>query len=155
MEEIKEKLRNREKQLLKLKKDKERALRSAPEGALRINVNGNRVQYYHRTDSKDLNGVYIKEKDFRIAQKLAQKDYDKKILRNAEQENKAIQKFFAADPEKHVEEIYESLHAQRQKLILPIKDSDEEYIRNWENVEYEGKKFYEDTPELYTARGEN
>ena len=155
MEEIKEKLRNREKQLLKLKKDKERALRNAPEGSLRVNVNGNRIQYYHRTEPKDLNGVYIKEKDFRIAQKLAQKDYDKKILRNAEQEIKAIQKFFAADPEKHVEEIYESLHAQRQKLILPIKDSDEEYIRNWENVEYEGKKFYEDTPELYTARGKN
>ena len=105
MEEIKEKLRNREKQLLKLKKDKERALRNAPEGLLRVNVNGNRIQYYHRTEPKDLNGVYIKEKDFRIAQKLAQKDYDKKILRNAEQEIKAIQKFFAADPEKHVEEI--------------------------------------------------
>ena len=154
MEEIKVKLRNREKKLLKLKKDKERALRNAPEGSLRVNVHGNRIQYYQRTEPKDLNGVYIKEKDFRIAQKLAQKDYDKKILHTAEQEIKAIQKFFSANPERHVEEIYESLHVQRQKLVLPIRESDEEYIRNWESVEYEGKRFYEDAPELYTAKGE-
>ena len=154
MEEIKKKLINREKQLLKIKKDKERALRNVPEGSLRVNINGNRIQYYHRTDPKDLNGVYIKEKDFQIAQKLAQKDYDMKVLRTAEQEIKAIQKFFSTNPERHVEEIYESLHAQRQKLVLPIKESDEEYIRNWESVEYEGKRFYEDAPELYTARGE-
>lgn len=110
MEEIKEKLRNREKQLLKLKKDKEKALRNAPEGFLRVNVNGNRIQYYQRADPKDLNGVYIKEKDFRLAQKLAQKDYDKRVLRAAEQEIKAIQKYFSANPKRHVEEIYESLH---------------------------------------------
>lgn len=154
MEEIKENLRNREKQLLKLKKDKEKALRNAPEGFLRVNVNGNRIQYYQRTDPKDLNGVYIKEKDLRLAQKLAQKDYDKRVLRAAEQEIKAIQKYFSANPKRHVEEIYESLHEQRQNLVLPIKESDEEYIRNWESVEYEGKCFYEDVPELYTARGE-
>ena len=154
MEEIKEKLKKREKQLLKLKKDKEKALRNVPEGSLRVNVNGNRVQYYQRTDSKDLNGIYIREKDHRLVQKLAQKDYDKRILCAAEQEMKAIQKYFSANPKKHVEEIYESLHIQRQKLVLPIKASDEEYVRNWENVEYEGKRFYEDTPELYTARGE-
>ena len=42
MEEIKKKLINREKQLLKIKKDKERALRNAPEASLRVNINGNR-----------------------------------------------------------------------------------------------------------------
>lgn len=57
MEEIKKKLINREKQLLKIKKDKERALRNVPEGSLRVNINGNRIQYYHRTGNKSYSKI--------------------------------------------------------------------------------------------------
>ena len=154
MEEIKKQLKEREEQLLKIKKEKEKALKHVPEGMLRINSYGGRTQYYHRIDPKDLNGVYIKDKDLRIAQKLAQKDYDKKVLRAIEQELKAIRKYLSSNPSKLPEEIFESLHRERQKLVIPIKETDEEYIRNWEAVEYEGKRFYEDAPELYTAKGE-
>ncbi len=154
MKEIEKSLKEREKHLLKIKKEKEKALKHAPEGFLRVNSYKNRVQYYYRTDSKDLNGVYIKDKDIRLAQKLAQKDYDKKVLCAAEQELKAIQKYFSSCPSTYTEEIYESLHVERQKLIIPVEETDEEYIKNWEAVEYEGKRFYEDAPELYTAKRE-
>ena len=48
MEEVKNLLEAREKQLLQLKKEKEKALKSAPEGSLRICMHGNKTQYYHR-----------------------------------------------------------------------------------------------------------
>ncbi len=64
MEEIRKRLLEREKELTKIKKDKERALKHVPEGSLRISSHENRTQYYYRNDPKDLNGVYIKEKDF-------------------------------------------------------------------------------------------
>lgn len=154
MEEVKNLLEAREKQLLQLKKEKEKALKSAPEGSLRICRHGNKTQYYHREDPKDCNGVYIREKEITLAQKLAQKDYDKKVLTSIEKELNAINKYLSCYPDVGAEQVYEKLHKERQKLIMPIEESDEEYVSNWEAVEYQGKEFYEDTPEFYTAKGE-
>ncbi len=154
MEEMENRLRAREQYLVKLIKQKEKALAKAPEGLLRISNSGNHTQYYHRTDPKNFNGTYIKEKNFSFVQKLAQKDYDKKILQSAEKELKAIRSFFDKYPRLNPEEIYGSLHTERQKLIIPIKEDDQHFIKNWESVEYESKGFYSSIPELYTSKGE-
>jgi len=154
MEEIKVMLEEREKYLLQLKNDKENALKNVPEGHLRVCQSGNRIQYYKRTNPKDFNGDYINEEEIQIAYQLAQKDYDKKVLQTAEQELKAIQKYKSKYPTKTPEQIYESLHKARQKLIFPIKETDEQFIARWEAVKYQRKAFYDGTPELYTAKGE-
>ena len=154
MEEIKTMLEEREKYLHLLKEEKVRALKSAPEGSLRISRYRNKFQYYMRTDPKECNGTYIREEDMKTAYQLAQKDYDQKILKSIEKELRAIQKYKEAYPDKTIEQIYESLHPARQRLILPIRESDEEYITQWESVEYKGKDFCYDTSEHYTAKGE-
>ena len=154
MEQIKEILRKRETQLQQLKKDKEKTLSKAPDGSLRLCQHRDKVQYYHRTDPKDFNGVYIKEKDIELAKKLAQKDYDKKVLVSAEKELNAINKFFSNCPDKSVEQIYDNLHEGRKKIITPIMETEEQYVHNWQAEIYQGKDFYEDTPELYTMKGE-
>lgn len=154
MDQVRNLLEARENQLLQLKKEKEKALKSAPEGTLRICRHGNKTQYYHREDPKDCNGVYIKEKEMTLAQKLAQKDYDKKVLSSVEKELAAIHKYVSAYPKESAEQVFEKLHKERQKLIMPIQESDEEFVCNWEAVEYQGKDFYGDTPEFYTAKGE-
>ena len=154
MESIRHLLETRQKHLLRIKKEKEKALLTAPEGALRICSHGNRTQYYQRNDSKDYNGIYIREKDINVAQKLAQKDYDQKVLRAVGKELNAIDKYFGNYPEKNVEQVYESLHRERQKLIEPIMETEEQYVQRWERVNYQGKEFYEDTPEFYTSKGE-
>ena len=64
MEEIRNLLKEREKYLRGLKSEKEKELKAAPEGLLRVCNSRNRIQYYHRTNPKDFNGVYIKEKKF-------------------------------------------------------------------------------------------
>lgn len=154
MEEVKKRLKARERELITLKMEKEKALRHAPEGHLRVCNSNNRTQYYYRTNPEDFNGTYLKEEEFSLAKNLAQKDYDQKVLKAAEKELKAIEKYFSKYPKKNVEEILESLHKERQKLIVPITESDQEYIKGWESVEYEGKGFRETMPELLTARGE-
>lgn len=154
MEQIKNLLEARGNQLQQLKKEKEKSLANAPEGSLRLCKHGNKTQYYHRNNPKDFNGVYIKEKDVGLARKLAQKDYDKKVLCSAEKELNAINKYLSSCPDKSVEQIYESLHEARQKIITPIMEPDEEYIRKWEEEKYQGKEFHEGIPELYTLKGE-
>lgn len=152
--EMKHVVEQRRKQLLQWKKEKEKALVKVPEGFLRICCHGDRTQYYRRKDSKDLNGVYLREKEMDVARKLAQKDYDRKVVRAVEEELRAIDKFLSDYPVKNVEKIYESLHKERQKLVLPIKKTDWQYRQEWEGITYEGKEFYEDEPEFYTAKGE-
>ena len=154
MEQMKDLLKEREKYLLQLKSEKEKTLKTAQEGLLRICNSRSRTQYYQRTDPKDFNGVYIKEKDISLAQGLAQKDYDQKILRAAEKELESIKKYLTNYPEINVEQVYESLHKERQKLIIPIKETEEQYIQKWKAIEYEGKGFTEETPEFYTGKGE-
>lgn len=154
MEQIKRMLKEREKELLRLKKEKEKALIKVPEGKLRVCHNDKRTRYYHRKDVKDFNGTYIKEKDHKLAQALAQKDYDEKVLEVIGKELKAIEKYNKNYPKKNAEEIFQLLHKERQKLIIPIQESDEEFINNWEAEEYNGKEFYMNIPEFYTAKGE-
>lgn len=95
MEQIKDLLEARGNQLQQLKHEKEKASAKAPEGSLRLCKHGNRTQYYHRNNPQDFNGIYIKEKDMGLARKLAQKDYDKKVLCSVEKELNAISKYLS------------------------------------------------------------
>lgn len=154
MEQIKEILQKRATQLQQLKKEKEKSLAKAPEGSLRLCQHGDKIQYYHRNNPKDFNGVYIKEKNIELAKQLAQKDYDKKVLGSAEKELDAINKFFLICPDKSAEQIYENLHEGRKRIITPIIETEEQYVQNWQEEIYQGKAFQEDMPELYTEKGE-
>ena len=154
MEHIKNLLEERKTYLLKLKKKKEKALNNTPEGSLRLCSSGNRTQYYHRKNPKDSSGIYICQKDIQLARKLAQKDYDHKVLRAAEKELCAIGRYLKTYPAFNAEEIYESLHKDRRTLISPIIETDTQLIQRWNAVTYQSKEFYGETPEFYTARGE-
>lgn len=153
MEEVKEMLEARKNYLLQIKKEKESALATVPEGRLRICSHGNKAQFYYRTDPKDFNGVYIRDNDVKFAELLAQKDYDQRVLRAVDKELKVINKFFSDYPDTNAEQVYEKLHGERQKLVLPIKKSDQQYIREWESVKYHEKEFYEDDPVFHTVEG--
>jgi len=154
MENIQGMLKERANMLKKLKKEKEKSLQTAPEGYLRIGKNKDRVQYYHRTNPKDFTGKYLTKGEKELAQILAQKDYDKKVLNSAEKELDAIEKYFSKIPVASAEELYDALHEERKKLVVPIIEPMEEFAEEWQNVQYKGKEFDEDVPEIYTAKGE-
>ena len=154
MEEIKKQLKTREQYLLQLKKEKQKALLAVPEGSLRICSRKGKAQFYERRDPKDFNGVYIREKDVSIAKALAQKDYDKKVLRATEEELDAINKYLKVYPKISPEDIYGDLHMERQKLVVPIRETDEQFVANWQKVPYEGKEFFDNDAKYYTALGE-
>lgn len=134
--------------------DKRRKLLNAPEGFLHISCVGDNVQYFKKLNSTDASGKYIRKEDKQIAIELAQRDYDRQVLRAAEKELHVIQKYLSKYPRILPEQIYETLHKERQKLVCPIWESDEEYIRRWEEVSYQGKGFGDKTAEFHTAKGE-
>lgn len=154
MRKIEEELRVRQKELQKIKDEKEKALECAPPGHLRINASQGNTHYYHRTEPKDLSGKYIRKRDMEFIRALAQKEYDQKVLRSVDNELKGIEAYLRKASQISPEEIFEELHQEKKKLVVPIRISTEEYIRRWQNVKYESKGFEEDAVEIYTAKGE-
>lgn len=154
MEQIRNRLQEREKYLSRLIGEKKTDLVNAPEGFLHVCSGGKKTQYYKKENSKDAAGTYIREKDKYIARELAQRDYDKQVLRSAEKELHAIRKYLSGYPALCPEQVYGNLHKERQKLVCPIRESDAEYIQKWDDVQYQGKGFNEKTAEFYTAKGE-
>lgn len=154
MNRVKMELENRKKELLQLKREKEQALKGVPKGTLRISCSQGRTQFYYRREKEDRQGTYIAEKEQNLIKRLAQKEYDQKVLRAVEKELRIVERCMVGYQLTEPEYIYEQLHMERRKLIIPIQVPDEEYIKQWENVEYQGKGFAEDAPEYYTAKNE-
>lgn len=152
MEELKRSLKERRKYLLKLKTEKNKAIKNGVKGKLRISCHGKRIQYYWRSGPKDVNGTYLK--DIYVAQKLAQKEYDTQIIRLAEKEIVVIDKFLGNYPKINSEEYYTTLHPERRKLLNPIIETEEQFVERWRSFNFKGKDFSQEIPELYSARGE-
>ena len=133
---------------------KEKSLQHVPPGTLRCILNGNRVQYYHRTDPKDTTGTFIRAKDRKLAMGLAQKDYDQRILKMAKKELKLIKQLEDCYRKRGIDDLYENLHPLRRELVIPICPTDEMYVNQWKEKEYVRKDFYGDTSEYHTVKGE-
>ena len=80
MEKILESLKQERYELQQLDKKLEKALSKKVEGALGCVKKGNAVQYYHITkENGSEKRKYIKKRDIKLAEKIAQYDYDEKI----------------------------------------------------------------------------
>ena len=89
MQDIFNKLLERKNYLLKMIDQTEKQLINIPEGNLRIVSNhsvSKKPRYYLRTNPSDQNGTYIKKEDRDIIYKLAQKDYNQRVLDAARNE---------------------------------------------------------------------
>ncbi len=125
-----------------------------PEGCLNICNSQNRKQYYHRPDCNSASLKYIKKSEIDYIKQLAQKDYHQKALKSAEKELRAIEWYMSMSPKYSYEEIFSHLKAERQELVIPLVETEKQFVERWSALEYNGRYFNEDVPELYTAKGE-
>lgn len=153
MKELKDLLLEEKVKLEKIIKETKGRLAIAPEGTLRLSKCQKRVQYYQYTGDKK-KGVYITKDNLELAQKLAQKSYDERVLRPAEKRYAQILNLIKDYEEDELEKIYLQEHIERQKLICPVELTWEQKLNEWEKKEYRGKVFQEGTPVILTEKGE-
>ena len=134
-------------------KDTKVRLAQAPEGRLRLSRTQDYLQYYQCTE-QNKRGIYIAKNNQELAQKLAQKSYDEKLLRLAEKRYSQIKKLVEHYEDDELEKIYQQEHAERQKLIRPAEVTWEQKVSEWKQKEYKGKEFQEGTPVILTEKGE-
>ena len=136
-----------------------KALKKAPEGTLRISSCRGVIQYYHRQIPEDSRGTYITAANQVLAQKLAQKDYNRHLVKSLKKEIRLLQstltqlqKMEKSQEAAHV--LIKSFHPLRQELIIPATLSNEQYAAAWLAQKYKGRSFAADTPPLLTSKGE-
>lgn len=154
MKHIVEELKQRRAYYVQIQRQATKSLANAPkEGRLRVATNKGNYQYYLVTEQYDTKGKYLTKKNRNIAKQLAQRDYDKAIVRHTNECISAIDKLLYSIPQISLGDIYCNIPGKRS-IITPYELSDEEYVKQWEAVKYTGKGFDEGVPEIYTIKGE-
>lgn len=134
--------------------EKEKMLKKAPAGHLRIAQKGRCTRYFHVTDKSSEWGDYLPDSEKTLIDALAQKDYDMAACTELRRELEVIDRFCKSYHPERVDELYMKLHERRRSHVKPLLLSDEEYARRWQAVTYAGKPFAADAKLLLTARGE-
>ena len=158
-----------EKRIFKLSKlisEKTAALQHAPQGSLRISGRCSSVsrdvpaeglpyaQFYYLQSPGEKSGRYLHVNETAMIQALAQKRYDQKVLRTAQEELKILLQLQKRSVLPCAEEIYSGLSPRRKQLVTPVELTDQDYILQWEKLAYTPKPLSEGTPDYYTSKGE-
>ena len=132
-------------------------LRNAPEGILRVISKRNSNYFYRRQNTQDKIGKYVSKKDLPLIKALAQKEYNLKALhqtsRNIHCLNSILSDLRKYDSN-YLIKIFQSLPESRKSLIDPLFQTDEEYLKQWQAVAYQGKPFSNEAPVYCTSKGE-
>ena len=131
MQRIREELLKQKDELEVIMKSAEQFLMTAPEGNLRISKNQNTTQYYVITESGDTHGKYISKSKNNLIQTLAQKDYERKVLRMATKRKVELERALNCINDDELIKLYQSLSEPRRKLIHPYELTDKEYAASW------------------------
>lgn len=165
MKTVESVLREEKKQLEKIIEEAKKRLRLAPAGHLRVRAWKGVVEYYYnktdsssdagRLNSTSSNGRYLKKCEVILARNIAQRDYDTQVVKMAEERTKVISAFLKKYKKTNLKNIYQRMNIHRRKLLDVCVLSDEEYVKQWQNMKYEGKVFSDEVPEIITERGES
>ena len=142
-------------ELVNLLNLKLKAQKNLPEGHLRIEQKKGRrpAQFYHFTNPEDTHGDYIPAANHELARRLAQKDYDHKLIKLLQQQISIMERLIKITENK-ITSLYTKSCPARQKLINPVTLTDSQYVNSWQNITWQAKAFKDDTPEFFTGKGE-
>ncbi len=165
-------LENRLTQLKQVLVATQKRLANTPQGHLRVSQKGHNPEFYQITEPGDTHGSYIPQTKLPLARRLAQKDYDSRLIKMLKQEIRALQKYLAQtkggdcckasgassgrgiSPGSTLTALYTKLCPARQSLVTPITFTDAQYAAQWQAVSWTGLPFSPDSPDYTTARGE-
>ncbi len=127
------------------------------EGYLSISMIKGKPRFYHCL-GKDESGHdirrYMSADDMKAIERLAQANYDRKVVKAALHQLEVINRFIREYDPMAVRKIREDMSSVRQQLVIPEELSDAEYAEYWRNVEYVPGEFEIGAPVIMTDRGE-
>ena len=126
-------------------------LEHAPKGSLKLAHSNGTVQYNQLLDNKL---IYLNKDHMELVRALAQKGYDKKVLKVLEREVAVRKRRLREDPgAQTLLGVYEAMSPERRVLVEPLVLPVEEMARRWAAEPYEPKEFRPGDPEHYAKNG--
>ena len=140
-----------EEQIVKLNK----LLADQPEGFVRVSASDKRTQFYYYSGVNDQrNGKYMPKSEEERAKKIIVKEYHQKCKEVCVNRLKGVERMLKCAHSNDLNDVYTKMAEGKKPFITQIILDDEKYIEAWQAVEYEGKDFFDDIPEIRTDRGE-
>lgn len=127
---------------------------SFPQGTLRISNSGNRLRLYQKLEGGKPDGNYIPKKDRKLALQLAQKEYNRKFLNNAQRELQILENTIASLSRSNADSVFLNLNPSRQKLVTPYIMTDDLFENWWKTRPYKTNLYMESEKKYDTRRGE-
>ena len=154
-DQLTDQLKLRREELKQLLHKKIRALKTSPQGRLRVAQahDGRKIQYYHLIHSGETKGTYLPRSQHPLARRLAQKQYDQQLVRELQAQVRAIDRLIAACENK-ITALYKNLCPARQALITPVTLTASQYIEAWQNIQWQANTNCEDSLTYTTLRHE-
>jgi len=137
MENFMEKLKQKLAEFLDYLKKIQEFLKTSPKENLRICRKGNHFQYYIEKNKKR---IYLSKKNIGLAQKIAQRDYYKKLQPILIKNTKTLSNFISNYKPEKLEGCYTKLFQGRKLLVQPLFPDNETYAHSWQAKKYERKK---------------
>ena len=131
--------------------DIERKIDSLPPGRITVRTRGDK-SYYYLDGTVDENKYLGPGND--LIEKLVQKDYLKRVLKEARQELQAIERMLKIYPDTRAEDVFTLLPESRKSYATPINICDDSYAVKWMETPYKHKPFKKDAPVFKTLKNE-
>ena len=131
--------KNKRNELATILANVEGQLKYPPKGNLCVSKSHNTFQYYRSEEENPNKRYYLDKSKRNLAVALAQRDYNKKLLKELNDNLKKLDYFINAYKPQNLSACYEKLPQARKNLIKPIFISDSEYALLWQKKEYANK----------------
>lgn len=130
----------------------------APDGHLWASTSHGTFQY-RQVCEKGKSMRYMPKQEIAKAQKLAQKEYGNKVIEVAAKQKRIIDDLLHNPSygllHHSIKDVHSSLPPSKQFLIIPYELSDEEFVSQWKDFEYEGKSLSPGLSCYLTQNGEH
>lgn len=144
----------RKKTLEKIISYSERALKGAPEGALRCVRRGDKWLYFLRQKGHHDNGKYLNNSQTKLIKKLGQKRYNILLLKKAKAELINIDELIALYKNGKPEDTLDNISEAYRSIVTPIVEPDYVYAERWLSAEYPKNTYLDETKKFKTAKNE-
>lgn len=125
--------------------------KETPDGTLRVSKSNGVFQYYTIKNGKR---CYLRKKNLKMAQAIAQRDYNKKITVFLKENIQALKLFTKHYSPQKCENYYKKLPAARKVLIKPTFVDKETYAKQWQAQKFEPNKDFP-TSNYFTTKDEH
>lgn len=129
------------------------SLKNPVNGNLRISKRGKNFNHYLILAPKDTHGKYILKKNISIAKKIAQRDYDEKILQELLKEIATLKKFLKHYNPNEIIKIWNKQSLGRRQLISPVQLPAPDFAARWQSLPNTGNPYAPENKIYQTAAG--